>query len=109
MRPGSMAPVHENKRRRNGAANPEEPTVHASAIGFIHVPQLLRTDRPKKASRGRPPSLGEVIRADLIAILPVARKLRHDLAKDRNSTSSHHNSVKGQWKGPELDPVLCMP
>ncbi|MGH6856640.1 MAG: hypothetical protein ACRECP_03095 [Methylocella sp.] len=38
-----------------------------------------------------------------------ARQLRQDLAKDRNSTSSQHNFVKWQWKGPELDPVLCMP
>ena len=66
---------------------------HARAIGFIHVPRLLRAKRPKKASRGRCLSLSDVIRAALIAILAVARKLRQDRAKDLRSTSSYHNSV----------------
>jgi pyroglutamyl-peptidase len=81
---------------------------HARAIGFIHVPRLARANRPKKASRGRRPRLGDVIRAALLAILAVARKLRQDLAKDRRSMSSHHNFVKRQGKGPELDPALSM-
>jgi pyroglutamyl-peptidase len=55
---------------------------HARATGFIHVPRLGRANRPKKASRGSRPSLGDVIRAALVAILAVARKLRHDLVKD---------------------------
>ena len=66
---------------------------HARAIGFIHVPRLLRAKRPKNASRGRRLSLSDVIRAALIAILAVARKLRQDRAKDLRSTSSYHNSV----------------
>jgi pyroglutamyl-peptidase len=52
---------------------------HARAIGFIHVPRLARANRPKKASRGRRPSLGDVIRAALIAILVTARPLRQNL------------------------------
>jgi len=49
---------------------------NASAIGFIHVPRLRRTNRPKKASRGWRPARGDLVRAALIAILLTARKLR---------------------------------
>jgi pyrrolidone-carboxylate peptidase len=81
---------------------------HACA-GFVHVPRLARNNRPKKASRARRPGLGDVVRAALIAILAVARKLRQDLAKDLRSDSAHHNFVKKHGKGPELDPALRMP
>jgi len=74
---------------------------HARVIGFIHVPQLARANRPKKASRGRRPSVGDIIRAAIIAILAVARKLRQDLAKDLRSMSTHHNFVKRLGKGPD--------
>jgi pyroglutamyl-peptidase len=73
----------------------------ARVIGFVHVPQLARANRPMKASRGTRPSLGAVIRAAIIAILAVARKLRQDLAKDRTSMSTHHNFVKRLGKGPD--------
>jgi hypothetical protein len=58
---------------------------HARAIGFIHVPRLARGNWTKKASRSWHPSLGDVIRAALLAILAVARKIRHDLATDLRS------------------------
>jgi pyroglutamyl-peptidase len=58
---------------------------HARTIGFIHVPRLARANRPKRALRGRRPPLGDVIRAALIAIRAVARKLRQDLAEDLRS------------------------
>ncbi len=80
---------------------------HARA-GFIRVPRLARANRPKKASRNRRPNRGDLIRAALIAILAVARKLRQDCARDRNAMSAHHNFVKRQGKGPELDPAPCM-
>jgi hypothetical protein len=49
------------------------------------VPRLARANRPKRALRGRRPPLGDVIRAALIAIQAVARKLRQDLAEDLRS------------------------
>ena len=52
---------------------------HARAIGFIHVPRLRRAHRPKTDSRGWRPSLGDVLRAALIAILVTARALRQNL------------------------------
>jgi pyroglutamyl-peptidase len=58
---------------------------HARTIGFIHVPRRARANRPKRALRGRRPPLGDVIRAALIAIQAVARKLRQDLAEDLRS------------------------
>jgi hypothetical protein len=70
---------------------------------------LTRANRPKKASRNRRPNLPGLIRAALIAILAVARKLRHDLAKHRGLMCAHHNFVKTLAKGPELDPALRMP
>jgi pyroglutamyl-peptidase len=39
---------------------------HARA-GFVHVPELARANRPKKASRGKRPSRGDVIRAVTIS------------------------------------------
>ena len=52
---------------------------NARSIAFIHVPRLARANRPKKASRASRPSLGDVIRAAVIAILVTARTLRHNL------------------------------
>jgi pyroglutamyl-peptidase len=80
----------------------------ARAIGFIHVPRLARANRPKARSRGRRPSLGDVVRAAHIAILAVARKLHRDLAKDLRSMSAHNDFVKRHDKGPELDLALSM-
>lgn len=51
---------------------------HARSIGFIHVPQLERSDRPVRAKKSGRPDLHGLTRAALIAILATARKLRQE-------------------------------
>lgn len=60
----------------------------APVIGFIHVPRLKRTLRPAKISQKWRPLRGDLVRAAMIAILLVARKLRHvpGVQRGRNGT-----------------------
>ncbi len=67
----------------------------ARAIGFLHVPRLVRLDRPKKTPRDRSAHLAGLTRAALIAILVTARNLRPHLL--------HHDFVKGPRVSPALD------
>ena len=65
----------------------------ARASGFIHVRRLARANRAKKALRGRRPSLGDVNRAALIAILAVAANLAENLTKPA-SCIWHSGSIR---------------
>ncbi len=86
--------------------------TQARSIGFIHVPRIMPRDRRKNASHKRRPSLDDVTRAAVIAILVTAQKLRQDpvknLAKESISMISHHDFVMTQTKGPALDPAPSM-
>lgn len=56
----------------------------ARQIGFIHVPRLARRIRHGAFTAGQRPTLDDLCRAALIAILAMARKLRrHRLPRDR--------------------------